>query len=96
MLANAPVNAALDTVLRKAQMTEGPSLQIRDIEFYHTHFERGEAFSPGDLNYQFLHQKKIHDLLVSGGNYTSYAIPVQGDVLFQSTFQKPSDPRKEW
>lgn len=86
---NGPVLESFDEVYQRIQQAEGYGVKLVDIEFYHTHWERGEAFSFGDLDFQQrYYASKFKNLLAHGGSYSSYAIPVQGEVLFRNTIKK--------
>lgn len=82
-IANKLVTDALDQVIARAQQSEGITVKAEDIEFYHSHYEKGEALSPGDADFQdrYLYLVKKH--LVPGGTYSAHAVPVQGQVLFR-------------
>lgn len=83
-----PILNGFEETLENARNQEGQNLRIVDIEFYHTHWERGEAFSVGDLEFQQKYAQKIMKHLTVGGNYSAYAVPVQGEVIFRSSLKK--------
>lgn len=84
-----PVLQGFDQALQRARQAEGAAVKILEIEFYHTHFERGEAFSFGDLEFQQKYFRKIfRNHLEIGGTFAAYAIPVQGESIFRSVIRK--------
>lgn len=88
MIAN---DIAANSFLQAIEMVkgaEGSSAKIRDIEFYHSHLERGEAFSAGDLEFVSKNTPKMLKLLESGGTFAMYAIPYKGQVLFKNSVKK--------
>ncbi len=87
---NGPVLDSFDETYQHIQQAEGHGVQLVDIEFYHTHWERGEAFSFGDLDFQERYYgSKFKKLMAKGGSYSSYAVPVQGEVLFRHSIKNP-------
>lgn len=82
-ITNKLVTDALDQVIARAQQSEGSTVKAEDIEFYHSHLERGEAFSPGDADFQDRYVYLVKKYLVPGGAYSTHAVPVQGQVLFR-------------
>lgn len=89
ILQNGIVLSGLEQVFERARQAEGFGVKIIDVEFYHTHLERGEAFSFGDLSFQEkYYQKTIKKNIEYGGSYAAYAIPIQGEVIFRNVIRK--------
>lgn len=82
---NRPVLDSFESALAEAQRAEGMHVKFVDVELFHTHYERGEAFSFGDLDFQRSNFHRFKKHIEPGGAFSSYAVPVQGNVLFKST-----------
>lgn len=84
---NQPVLEGFQKVIDQVQRAEGLGVKIEDIEFYHTHYVKGEAFSPGDYYFQDKYKYLVKKHLMPGGTYSSYAVPINGEVLFRHSVQ---------
>ncbi len=73
----------------KSIQAEGIGVALREANFYHTHFEVGEAFSFGDLDEQTkFFNRRIRKVLSPGGNFAAYAVPIKGQAIFRSNLTK--------
>lgn len=84
---NQPVLEGFQKAIDQVQRAEGLGVKIEDIEFYHTHYVKGEAFSPGDYYFQDKYKYLVKKHLMPGGTYSAYAVPITGEVLFRHSVQ---------
>jgi hypothetical protein len=89
VIENDPVLKGFEEAFKRAQQAEGAAVQIADLEFYHTHLERGEAFSFSDLDFQERYYLKTYKKLIrTGGTYSSHAVPIKGQALFRNSIRR--------
>ncbi len=57
-------------------------VDLEDLEFFHTHLERGKVFSFYDMGTRSKHEESIRRHIDLSSDFTSYAIPIKVTVFF--------------
>lgn len=92
VLGQALMMEQFEKVYKKVINNEGPTPVVADIEFYHTHYSRGEALAPGDYEGQRRYfRKRFKKILSPEGVYSIYAIPIQGEVIFRHAIPQSAE-----
>jgi hypothetical protein len=58
-------------------------VHLEDLEFFHTHLERGEVFSDPDMQTHQQHEGPLQKMMNLTGRFVSYAVPIKGRVFFR-------------